>query len=65
MQVSLNHELVLDSQISNRELSINTFTPVILRPSDPNTSVPAVDKKIINLFLDRYEEVTIIFIFYG
>jgi len=56
-KVSLNHELVLDSQISNRELSINTFTPVILRPSDPNTTVPAVDKKIINLFLDKYEEI--------
>ena len=56
-QVSLNDELRLDSALSNRELSLNTFTNVILRPADMYSANLSTDRKIVNLFIDKYDEV--------
>eukprot|EP00088_Acartia_fossae_P044573 TRINITY_DN4739_c0_g1_i3.p1 TRINITY_DN4739_c0_g1~~TRINITY_DN4739_c0_g1_i3.p1 ORF type:complete len:1187 (-),score=273.56 TRINITY_DN4739_c0_g1_i3:761-4321(-) len=56
-KVSLNHELKLSSECTNREFSMSTFTTVILRPSDPYAAQHAWDNKIVNLFIDRYEQI--------
>jgi len=56
-KVSLNDELRLDGALSNRELSLNTFTNVILRPADMYSANLSTDRKIVNLFIDKYDEV--------
>lgn len=58
-KVSLNSDLRLDSKLTNRELSLNTFTSVILRPppSYGVTKVSEIEKRISYILLDNYEEV--------
>lgn len=53
----MNDELRLDGALSNRELSLNTFTNVILRPADMYSANLSTDRKIVNLFIDKYDEV--------
>jgi len=56
-KISLNQELRLDSNNSNRSLSIATFAEVILRPGDLFAADTNTNRKIVDLFLDRYEEI--------
>jgi len=58
-KVSLNSDLSLDSTLTNRELSLNTFTAVILRPTQGYgvTRITQTERKITRVLLDCYEEV--------
>lgn len=56
-KISLNHELRLDPNLSNRALSLSTFTEVILRPADLFKVDSNASSKIVDLFLNRYEEI--------
>ena len=61
MQVSLNEELKLDPELSNRVVSLATFTGVVLRPADLNAYDPEIAKRIVELCLDKYDEVSLIY----
>jgi hypothetical protein len=57
--VSLNDELKLDPEVSNRLVTLETFTGVVLRPADLNSYDPEISRRIVQLCLDRYEEVSL------
>ncbi len=58
-QVSLNDELKLDPTVSNRVVTLDTFSGVVLRPADLNAHDLELSRRIVELFLDKYEEVSV------
>jgi len=65
VQVSLNEELKLDPELSNRVVSLATFTGVVLRPADLNAYDPEIAKRIVELCLDKYDEVNLTYYYSG
>lgn len=56
-KVSLNDELKLDPDVSNRVVTLETFTGVVLRPADLHAYDPEISRRIVELCLDKYEEI--------
>ena len=57
LKISLNQNLHLDSNISNRNVALNTFLEVILRPSNMSRHNRELAHNIVQYFLDHYEQV--------
>jgi hypothetical protein len=54
----LNDELKLDPEASNRLVTLETFAGVVLRPADLNVHDLEISRRIVELCLDKYEEVS-------
>ena len=57
LKISLNHNLHLDPNISNRNVALNTFLEVIMRPSNMSRHNRELASNIVQYFLDHYEQV--------
>ena len=57
LKISLNHNLTLDSNTSNRNIALDTFLEVILRPSNMSRHNRELSVHIVEYFLDHYEQV--------
>ena len=57
LKISLNHNLHLDANTSNRNIALHTFLEVILRPSSMSRHNRELANNIVQYFLDHYEQV--------
>ena len=57
LKISLNQNLHLDSNISNRNVALNTFLEVIMRPTNMSRHNRELAHNIVQYFLDHYEQV--------